>query len=133
MLSVYSEKDERALEAFKLGVDGYLNKSCTPSDILSAVERIVSGQSCFTIGFMEHVTHCLMARKKPSHECLAEQEYKVFCMLAQGRPIRKISKELNLSQSTVSTYKQRIFEKMEFKSNADMFRYAVKKKLTDLG
>jgi DNA-binding NarL/FixJ family response regulator len=47
-------------------------------------------------------------------------------MLAEDKPIRTISKELDLSQSTVSTHKQRILEKMGFATNADLVRYAAK-------
>jgi DNA-binding NarL/FixJ family response regulator len=45
--------------------------------------------------------------------------------LGAGKRVSDIARELELSPKTVSTYRSRIFEKMHFKSNADLIRYAV--------
>jgi len=50
----------------------------------------------------------------------------VFCKLAVGRSVGEIADELFLSNKTVSTYRARILEKMNAKSNADLTYYAVK-------
>jgi two-component system invasion response regulator UvrY len=65
MMSMFPEKDEKALRAFELGADGYLNKSCKPVDFLHAVERIVAKESCFSGDFLEYVTRYLLTKKPP--------------------------------------------------------------------
>jgi DNA-binding NarL/FixJ family response regulator len=45
--------------------------------------------------------------------------------------VQEISEEMCLSKNTVSTYKQRMFEKMGFENNADLFRYTAKMEFND--
>jgi DNA-binding CsgD family transcriptional regulator len=49
--------------------------------------------------------------------------------LASGKSISEIAAMLKLNVSTISTYRARIFEKLKMKSNADIIRYALEKKL----
>ena len=69
------------------------------------------------------------AADQPSHTQLSEREFQIFCKLAGGQSVSEIAKELFLSVKTVSTYRSRILEKMNFKSNADITYYAVKNQL----
>ena len=69
------------------------------------------------------------AADQPSHTQLSEREFQIFCKLAAGQSVSEIAKELFLSVKTVSTYRSRILEKMNFKSNADITYYAVKNQL----
>ena len=63
------------------------------------------------------------------HETLSDREFDVLKMLAQGRSVSEIADQLALSATTVSTYRSRIMEKMKMKTNADLTRYALEKKL----
>ena len=69
------------------------------------------------------------AADSPSHTQLSEREFQIFCKLASGQSVSEIAKELFLSVKTVSTYRSRILDKMNFKSNADITYYAVKNQL----
>jgi two-component system, NarL family, invasion response regulator UvrY len=52
-------------------------------------------------------------------------------MLASGKPINRIAKEMFLSPSTVSTYRVRILRKLGLSSNAELVQYAVKHQLIE--
>jgi DNA-binding NarL/FixJ family response regulator len=52
-------------------------------------------------------------------------------MIASGKPLGTIASELALSPRTVSTYRSRVLEKMQMKTNADLIRYALQNKLID--
>ena len=67
----------------------------------------------------------------PLHENLSHREYQVMRMLAQGKAVNEIAKALFLSDRTVSTYRARVLEKMNLKTNADLIRYALQNKLVD--
>jgi DNA-binding NarL/FixJ family response regulator len=43
--------------------------------------------------------------------------------MASGKTLTEIAKELSLSDKTVSTYRARLMEKLNLKSNADLMRY----------
>jgi DNA-binding NarL/FixJ family response regulator len=67
----------------------------------------------------------------PPHELLSDREYQVVRMIASGKTVNEIAKELFLSVRTVSTYRARALEKMRMKSNADLIRYALENKLVE--
>jgi DNA-binding NarL/FixJ family response regulator len=50
-------------------------------------------------------------------------------LLAGGKSVSEIAESLSLSATTISTYRARILVKMNFKTNADLIRYALEKKL----
>lgn len=63
------------------------------------------------------------------HHKLSEREFQVVHMLSKGKTVGAISKELNLSVKTVSTYRVRALKKMGFKTNAELIRYMIQYKL----
>ena len=65
------------------------------------------------------------------HETLSNREQEIMIMLASGKKVKDIAKELQLSISTVFTYRVRIFEKLKLKSNVELTHYAIINKLVD--
>jgi DNA-binding NarL/FixJ family response regulator len=65
------------------------------------------------------------------HAKLSEREFQIFRKLASGSSATDIANELCISVKTVSTYRSRIFEKMGFKSNADITTYALRNQIID--
>jgi len=68
---------------------------------------------------------------KPLHENLSDREYQVLCLIATGKTVRQIAGELFLSMSTVNTYRARILEKMNMKTDAELIRYALQNRLVE--
>jgi DNA-binding NarL/FixJ family response regulator len=62
---------------------------------------------------------------KPLHELLSDREHEVMKMIAAGVPLTEIGDRLHVSVKTISSYRARIMEKMQMKSNADLTRYAM--------
>jgi DNA-binding NarL/FixJ family response regulator len=52
-------------------------------------------------------------------------------LMADGKTLADIAETLSLSAKTVSTYRTRLLEKMDFKTNADIIRYAIENELID--
>lgn len=71
------------------------------------------------------------ASEKPLHEILSDREYQVLRMIAAGRTIKQIAEDLSLSIKTVSTYRTRIMQKMNMKTNAELMHYAINQQLLD--
>ena len=67
--------------------------------------------------------------EKERHELLSDREFDVFKLLASGSSVSEIANQLSLSTTTVSTYRTRILSKMNIRSNADLTRYALERKL----
>ena len=131
IISVYPE-EQYAVKAMKLGAYGYLNKACSPSELISAILRITGGKRYISPVIAEKLTNdILFESKKPLHELLSVREQEVLQLIASGKKVTDISMELSLSPKTISTYRQRILSKLNLKSTSEIIRYAFKEKLID--
>jgi two-component system, NarL family, invasion response regulator UvrY len=131
ILSVHPE-EQYAIRALKSGADGYVNKRTAPDELVKAVKKVVSGGKYISPALAEKLANSFQEGfEHPLHEKLSNREYQVICMIASGKTLKQIAEELYLSVKTVRTYRQRIMEKMMFTSNAELIRYAIKKRLVD--
>jgi two-component system, NarL family, invasion response regulator UvrY len=130
VLSMYSE-DEYAFRALKAGAAGYLTKGTAPGQLIGAIRTVTSGRHYVSEALAERLAGFAFgpASECPRHLALSDREYQVLLFLASGMPIKAIANELELSAKTVSTYRTRILEKLEMKSNADMIRYCIENSL----
>lgn len=131
ILSIFPEEDY-AVKFFQAGASGYLNKSAAPELLVEAIRKVASGGKFISLNLAEKLAFELGAdRRKSPHESLSPREFQVLCMIASGKTVKEISKELSLSVPTISTYRARILEKMGMKSNAQLTNYAFKNKLLE--
>jgi DNA-binding NarL/FixJ family response regulator len=71
------------------------------------------------------------AEKARAHELLSNREFEILCLIGSGRSIKEIADQLFISPATVATYRARILEKTDMKSNVDLARYVIEHKLLD--
>jgi len=131
ILSVYPE-NQFALRALKSGAHAYLNKGCNPDILYAAIAKVAIGGLYVTPTVAELLAHDVRGdtdSEKPPHETLSNREYQVLKLLAQGRSVTQIAQQLTLSANTISTYRARIFEKLNLSNPADLFAYAVRHEL----
>lgn len=126
VLSAATEEDH-AIEFFRAGVSGFLNKMRPPKLLLEAIRKVAQGGKYISPELAEKLAFDLANTKdKRPYETLSPREFQVFCMIASGKTIGEISEEIALSVPTVSTYRARILEKMSMKTNAQITNYAYK-------
>jgi two-component system invasion response regulator UvrY len=130
ILSIHPE-EQYAIRALKAGAAGYLNKEAAPEELVMAVQRVLQGRKYISASIAEKMADELDKEKsnKASHELLSDRELDVFKLIAGGTSVTDISEKLSLSITTVSTYRARIMNKMNMKSNADLTRYALENNL----
>jgi DNA-binding NarL/FixJ family response regulator len=129
VLSVYSE-EQYAVRVLKAGASGYLNKDMAADELVEAVKRVLSGRKYITPAVAEKLANAFnFGSSKYSHEHLSDREFEVMKMLATGRSVSEIGAALYLSVTTISTYRSRILQKMNLKTNADLTQYALEHKL----
>jgi two-component system, NarL family, invasion response regulator UvrY len=129
IVSIYPE-EQYAVRVIRLGASGYLNKDAATEELLKAVQVILSGRRYIHPFIAEKITLALrnQAGLLP-HELLSEREFDVMIKLVSGATISEIAEQLSLSPNTVSTYRSRILQKMDMKSNAEIITYAIKNHL----
>lgn len=131
VLSLHGE-DAFALRVLQLGVAGYLNKERASEEIVSAVEKILSGGRYITASLAQRLAEGLLGKSadKAPHELLSGQEYRVLLQLADGKSVGEVAEAMNLSAKTVSTYRSRILDKLNLAGNVDIAKYCLAHGLT---
>lgn len=129
IMSMYPE-EQYALRVLKAGASGYLEKESIHDDVIKAIQTVRLGKKFITPTIAERLAEAFHnTNNKQPHELLSDREFDVFKLIASGKSVSDIASQLSLSTTTVSTYRSRILEKMGIKSNADLTRYALEKKL----
>ncbi len=130
ILSIYPE-EQYAVRVLKAGASGYITKDSASEELVNAVEKIYLGQKYITPSLAEKLADFSWEGDKPPHDKLSDREFEVFKMIAAGKTVKEISEKLFISVKTVSTYKTRIYEKMNLESRADITSYAIKNSLIE--
>jgi DNA-binding NarL/FixJ family response regulator len=126
IVSGYPER-QYAVNVLKSGASGYISKESAPEELLKAVHTVLAGRRYVSATLAEQLVSDLdVDNEKPMHSSLSEREFQIFCKLATGKAVSEIAQELCLSVKTVSTYRSRVLEKMNFVSNADITTYALR-------
>jgi two-component system, NarL family, invasion response regulator UvrY len=129
ILSMYPE-EQYAIRALKAGASGYITKESAPDELVNAVRKVYAGGKYVSMTLAEKLAYEFDNTKaKNPHEKLSDREFQVMCMIASGKSVTEISHEIFLSIKTISTYRTRILEKMNFKNNSDITRYALENHL----
>jgi DNA-binding NarL/FixJ family response regulator len=129
IFSVYSE-DQYAVRALKTGAAGYVTKNSEPEVLIAALRKVAQGGRYVSSALAEHLALEITTNgDKPLHETLANREYQVLLMLAEGKAVKEIAAILALSVKTVSTYRTRILRKLHLQTTADLIRYAISQQL----
>nr|WP_237712486.1 response regulator transcription factor [Pedosphaera parvula] len=131
VLSMHPE-DQYAVRVLKTGAAGYITKNTASEEVVNAVKKVLAGGKYVSASLAENLATSLNTPMgKAPHEILSDREYQVMRLIALGKSVKEIAFDLSLSVKTISTYRTRIMEKMKFKTNADIIRYAVHERLVD--
>jgi DNA-binding NarL/FixJ family response regulator len=108
------------------GIRGFLTKDSNREIIATAMRKIAAGESYIS----QDVAVGLMLENKATREGvlqkrLSARELQVMKLLCSGMGVNAIAGKLFISSRTVSTHKARLMQKMNFKSNTEMYHYAV--------
>ena len=125
MLSMFGEP-QFAERAFRAGASGYLTKASAGTELLIAVERLLSGRRYVSAVLAEHLVAALGDHANGQlHARLSAREFEILRLIASSKTVKEMAYELSLSSNTISTYRTRILEKMNLRNNAELIHYAI--------
>src|SRR5258705_13184326 len=131
VLSMHPE-DQFAVRVLKAGAAGYLTKESAGEELVGAINKVVAGGRYISPSLAERMASYLdIDVLKAPHERLSDREFLVLRMIASGKTVSQIGRELSLSVKTISTYRARLLEKMDMKNSAELTHYAVQQQLVD--
>ena len=123
VLSVHPE-DQFAVRALRAGASGYVTKDHSATELLDAVRRVFRGSRYISDTLAERLASFVDPRfEGMPHERLSDREFEVLRSLGTGLSVKEAADELHLSPKTVSTYRERLLEKMGLSGTADIVRY----------
>jgi two-component system invasion response regulator UvrY len=122
--------EQFAVRVLKAGGVGYLTKESAPEELIKAIRAVQGGGKYISASVAEELANELErpAGKAP-HETLSDREFEVLQMVASGKTVSQIAKELSFSVKTISTYRARVLAKMGMKTNAELTHYAIENKI----
>ncbi len=131
VLSIHAEQ-LHAARVLKAGGAGYITKESAPQELTKAVRKVAGGGKYVSPALAELLASELASDTgRQLHERLSDREYRVMWLLATGKQINEIAKEMVLRPSTVSTYRTRILRKLGLRNNAELVHYAVRQQLVE--
>lgn len=122
---VFSSYDEQmyALPYLQAGADGYLSKESPEEEFESALEKVESDRKYLSPSLQENTISNFLANGKKTVDpitTLSKREMDVANLLVKGYGTAEIGNMLNLQLSTVSTFKSRIFNKLDVKNIVEL-------------
>lgn len=123
--TMHSEQ-QAGVQAFQQGADGFVSKDSSPDVLCEAIRRLLGGRKYVSAGLAEQLATAADRNvEQARHESLSPREREVLQLLIRGKTASEIATELSLSIKTVSTFRARVFEKLQVGNYADLFRYAM--------
>jgi DNA-binding NarL/FixJ family response regulator len=130
ILTVHDE-EEYVVPAVAAGAAGYLLKDAAASELLAAVRALHRG-----LGYLGPQAARAVAAGVRTPETAADpyrtltpREREVFHLVADGKTIKEIAKELGLSPKTAENHRSRLLAKLELRNAAELVRYAARRGL----
>ncbi|MCW8889326.1 MAG: response regulator [Sedimenticola sp.] len=110
------------------GALGYLTKGCPADELFQAIKVVAAGRPFISSEVSQKLTLARMTGANPDSPFsrLSQREMQVLLMITQGQRTQFISDSLCLSPKTVSTYRHRLFEKLDVETDVELTLLALR-------
>ncbi len=133
VLSAYDDAD-LIFRAMKVGARGYVLKTMASAQLICAIEEVLSGKiylpSALSLRFFEYFQKSVREEEETVNEellsSLTQREEEVLDLLTQGYGYNEVSSKLYISNTTVKTHVNNIFQKLQVKDRTQAVLYALR-------
>lgn len=120
------EYPEHVTQTLKAGAAGYLTTRSALPAFFDAIRKIAGNGHVIDPILVDTLIFNDDAGMNVEHAALTDREREVLCRIVNGKNIKSIANEMNLSAKTVSTHKAHLMQKLHMRSVADVVRYAIR-------
>jgi DNA-binding NarL/FixJ family response regulator len=120
VLSMFNERPFPRL-MMQVGASGFLSKDCARDELIRAIRAVANGKR-YVQG---ELAASMTADAGNPFEQITARELDVCLAVLKGIKPKEVARQLSLSEKTVSSYRMRLFEKLEVESEADLIRLAM--------
>jgi DNA-binding NarL/FixJ family response regulator len=131
MLTIFHD-DDKIFDAICAGANGYVLKTKTLDEIVSAVREVVAGGSPMTPSIARKVLQLFQRNigpQKDSDYNLTSREKEVLKFLVDGDSYKMIADKLKISYPTVNSHLTNIYRKLHVNSMGEAISLAIKNRL----
>jgi DNA-binding NarL/FixJ family response regulator len=119
VLTVF-EEDEKIFEALKAGASGYLLKSASPEIIINAIKEVHNGGSPMSPGIARKIiSHFQPNTVKDGQQIFTEREKQVLDLMAQGKLVKEIAFDLDVTSHAIKKHIKNIYQKMQVQNRVE--------------
>ncbi len=117
-----------AAEAFRRGASAYVVKHCSADELVTAVRRVLRGESYLSPLITKDTVQFRLRTGKPYEEekKISGRQAEVLQLLAEGKSMKEIAYILDVKPGTVAFHKYKVMEQLKITSNAQLIEYALK-------
>ena len=132
-----NDRKDCVLRLVQAGATGYLLKTVTTDDLVSAVRAVAEGGRVLQPKTLEVVLKDYVQRVGETHprrgaDELTAREREVLKLIAEGNTNQDIAELLCLSRKTVETHRGNIMDKLDLHKVTDLVKYAIREGMTGL-
>ena len=128
--------DPYIVQALKAGASGYVLKDSGPSEVIGAIHQVLSGKRYLSPQLSEKLIDLFVAKVEVEvldpYNSLTAREREVMQLAAEGLSNNDIADQLSISTRTVEQHRQNMMNKMDFKNQTDLIRFALKRGILPL-
>jgi len=129
MLTMHKNK-QYFYNAMAAGADGYLMKDDSETELLVAIEKVLSGKNYISPfmaeDFANDVINMYRNEKKSPLQEMTKREKEILQLVVGGYTSKKIAAHLDLSQRTVDHHRSNLLRKFNKKNSVDLVNFAVR-------
>lgn len=129
------EDSEYILSLLRAGARGYISKTATASELVSAIRAVHKGESFLYPSAATTLIEEYLMRvggEKNEYERLTDREREILQLVAEGHTNREIAESLFISVKTVLRHRTNIMEKLDFHNRTELIKYAISKGLIEM-
>jgi two-component system response regulator NreC len=135
-LTMYDDEDY-LVEGMEVGASGYVLKDSPSTQLVGAVRDAHRGGSYLSPRMLSQLVDDFRSRvrssaRTPRFSTLTSREREVLKMLAEGKSVKEIACDLNLSVKTVEAHKFNLMRKLDIHNKAQLVQYAIQKKIIQI-
>jgi DNA-binding NarL/FixJ family response regulator len=118
-----------ATEALRAGASGYLLKEAAGEELLEAIRAVVDGRTYVTSLILNDVVSLATNPAADREPVLTLRQREVLRLIAQGKRMKEIAADLNLSVRTVEDHKAQLLRTLGLETTADLVKFAVRQRI----
>ncbi|OUR92656.1 DNA-binding response regulator [Flavobacteriales bacterium 34_180_T64] len=127
----YHPEEIYAISVLKAGASAYVSKTVETDTIIEAIKKVYNGGIYLSDAMAKHLTFNDTKRSKSKmYKRLSTREVEVLKLMSSGKKNKEIAIELDINEKTVSTYKARLFKKLNVSNIVDLIHQAKHMELT---